>query len=205
MNNIGIEPIGVLLAGGFSSRMGRDKALLPLGKKESLFLTHSFRKLQFLCSIVLVSVRKEQIPSYSEWISPENLLPDEPFSFGGPLKGILSAFSHCVKNGIRSPILTLPVDMPKVRIRTLERLKSMGKNSSEGVFYTGENGLEPLCGFFPREYLSDWWAEYESGRIVDVSPRSKILSRHPLLLELPKSEREGFRNINLWEDYINIK
>ncbi|TGK06263.1 molybdenum cofactor guanylyltransferase [Leptospira fletcheri] len=205
MNNIGIEPIGVLLAGGFSSRMGRDKALLPLGKKESLFLTRSFRKLRFLCSTVFVSVREEQIPSYSEWIPPENLLPDEPFSFGGPLKGILSVFSHCVKNAILSPFLTLPVDMPKVRIRTLERLKSLGKNSSEGVFYAGADGPEPLCGFYPLEYLADWRKECESGRIVDASPRSKILSRNPLLLELPRLEKDSFRNINVWEDYINIK
>ncbi|EPG75718.1 MobA-like NTP transferase domain protein [Leptospira fainei serovar Hurstbridge str. BUT 6] len=199
-----IEPIGVVLAGGFSSRMGRDKGLLPVGTGK-LFLTRCIRRLSFVCSRILVSIRSDQLPEYSSIVLTKDLVCDLRFSFGGPLAGLLSVFAFCRKNHITAPLLTLPVDMPFVRVRSLARMKEADGGFSKGVFYRVRGELEPICGLFPYFYLEDWMSELEGGSLSDVSPKSKLADRDLVLLDLPELEEKFFRNINSPSDYIRIK
>ncbi|EQA36511.1 MobA-like NTP transferase domain protein [Leptospira inadai serovar Lyme str. 10] len=199
-----IDSVGVVLAGGFSSRMGRDKGLLPVGTGK-YFLTKCLRRLSFLCIRTLVSVRSDQISEYSAFVSKENLVCDLPFSFGGPLAGLLSVFAFCRENHIRSPLLTLPVDMPFVRVRSLARIKEAGELASQGAFYCVKGELEPICGLFPYSYLEDWMREWEEGSLSETSPKSKLKDRNSVLLDLPEPEEKFFKNINFPSEYIRIQ
>ncbi|WP_010569488.1 molybdenum cofactor guanylyltransferase [Leptospira broomii] len=199
-----IEPIGVVLAGGFSSRMGRDKGLLPIGIGK-YFLTRCIRRLSFVCSRILVSVRSDQISEYSTFVSKKDLVCDLPFSFGGPLVGLLSVFSFCRENRILSPLLTLPVDMPFVRVRSLARIKKAGEQFPQGVFCRIKGELEPICGLFPYSYLEDWMKEWEEGSLSEVSPKSKLENRNLVLFDLSEQEEKFFKNINFPSEYIRIR
>lgn len=103
-----VPPLGgYVLAGGRSSRMGRDKALLPLAGKP--LVERAARKLQRLCAKVRVLSGNSELAVYAPLVR-------DNFADSGPLGGIEAALldSELAWN------LILPVDMPFVPTRLLE-------------------------------------------------------------------------------------
>ena len=90
--------LGVVLAGGQSSRFGSDKALALLDG-ESL-LSHAVQALQCWCDAVVVVGRKQApVPCLADWPRPGM----------GPLGGIAAALRHAAQQGF-DEVLTLGVD-----------------------------------------------------------------------------------------------
>jgi len=119
-------PNGLVLSGGKSTRMGKDKSLIAYhgGKPQREYV---FDLLSECCDNVFTSCRKEQeIPKHL------NPLPDR-YDFGGPVNGILSAFAlHPDKAW-----LVVAVDMPNVTSRALQTLLSQrDPNRLATVFLT---------------------------------------------------------------------
>jgi molybdopterin-guanine dinucleotide biosynthesis protein A len=101
---------GLVLAGGFSTRMGYDKGLLNLhGTSQRSFL---FEELRSVCRHVYTSCRLDQ--SIEKELNPIH----DALSASGPLGGLLAAFLH------RSDCawLTVAVDMPNVNAVVLREL-----------------------------------------------------------------------------------
>lgn len=100
----GADPIpsevgGYVLAGGKSSRMGRDKALLLLAGKP--LIEHAVTKLRRICSEVRILSAKPGLTPYAP------LVPDlHPGC--GPIAGIEAALAHSGHDWN----LVLPVDLP---------------------------------------------------------------------------------------------
>ena len=95
-----IPPVGgYVLAGGRSSRMGRDKSLLTLAGKP--LVEHAVTKLQRLCAKVSILSGNAELAGYAPLVS-------DNFCGSGPLGGIEAALldSEFAWN------LILPVDMP---------------------------------------------------------------------------------------------
>ncbi|MDV6316351.1 molybdenum cofactor guanylyltransferase [Idiomarina sp. HP20-50] len=91
----------ILLAGGRSSRMGQDKALLRFGSVS--LLEHMQTKLSDLgCQDILISRNQ---PGFISDIIPEQ----------GPLSGLHACLAHCQFN----KVLVVPVDMPALTATTL--------------------------------------------------------------------------------------
>ena len=86
--------LGVVLAGGRSSRFGSDKALATLGGKQ--LLDHAVERLSGWCDDVVIAGREPGIP-------------DWPQSGMGPLGGIAAGLHHAEANGFDSA-MTCPVD-----------------------------------------------------------------------------------------------
>lgn len=99
-------PVGVVLAGGRSRRMGTDKAALswPTEGGSLSWLAHAQARLDSLCAEVVISGH----PS----------LPDIEGENSGPLAGISAALNR-FPNRV---CLFLPVDMPRVPVIELQRL-----------------------------------------------------------------------------------
>lgn len=90
--------LGVVLAGGQSSRFGSDKALAVLNG-ESL-LTHAVQALQCWCDAVVVVGREQApVPCLADWPRPGM----------GPLGGIAAALRHAGGQGF-AEVLTMGVD-----------------------------------------------------------------------------------------------
>ncbi len=135
----------VLLAGGRSRRMGRDKALLPLG--DGLLLWQ--RQLDVLrqlepAELFVSGPRREGFPP--ELIC---LLDEQPGR--GPLGGISSALG-----ATRAPLLVvLAVDLPRM---TPEFLRGLLERSTDGrgvvPWHHASDLYEPLAAVYPSACLT---------------------------------------------------
>jgi molybdenum cofactor guanylyltransferase len=104
-----LDCIGVVLAGGRSRRMGRDKALLRYGA--STLLQHQADTLARLCRRVVIS------GDYAGYDCVRDIRPGL-----GPLSGM-----HAVAREFETrALLFLPVDMPAMTVQMLQKLLIQG-------------------------------------------------------------------------------
>lgn len=136
---------GFVLAGGRSSRMGSDKALLPY--KDSNFLHHALETLSAACgrpAKVVVSPHKSAI--YEQMLSPDAVITDE-FPDHGALGGIQAALAACDTDFA----LILAVDLPKVTVRAAKTIIALADEDDDvdAIVPEQDDGrLQPLCGVY---------------------------------------------------------
>lgn len=118
--------IGVILAGGRSSRMGRDKAALCLNG-ESLLLRARQTLRQAGCSRVLLSGHAR--PNWNDDTIPDQL-PD-----AGPVGGIVSTLDWAIGHAIETALLFVPVDTPLLSAGLLASMLQASDN--DGCVITG--------------------------------------------------------------------
>jgi len=141
------EIVGVVLAGGRSSRMGREKAFLRVGD-ETLF-ERQFRVLREVGVVeIALSIRRELLHRLSH--SSSQLLPSAPALLLdeeeglGPLAGIVAAMAW----NPDQPLMVMAVDMPEVPSSLLSRLLSSARGGG-GAAPVVEGRWEPLCAIYP--------------------------------------------------------
>lgn len=129
----------VILAGGQSKRMGRDKAGIKLDGRTLLELAAEKLRAAGIGDVFL-SGRPQQ--DYSAMRLPVLLDLDPGF---GPLGGLERGLAHC-----RSPLLlVLAVDLPRMTAEFLGRmLKECGP--STGVVPALKGQFEPLAAIYPK-------------------------------------------------------
>lgn len=120
------RPVGVVLAGGASSRMGRDKALLEI-EGETL-LARAARRLREVCDEVLIADAGRL-----------GGVPDGPGR--GPAAGLLGA----ARARPGRSLLVLAVDLPFVPAPLLEEL---ARSAADLALPGWSGGVEPLCAFY---------------------------------------------------------
>lgn len=188
-----VEPVGVVLAGGSSRRMGRDKALLEAGG-ESL-PARAARRLAGVCAEVAVADGgRGLLPGLPS-------LPEGPGR--GPAAGILGAAA--AYPGRR--LLVLACDLPRVPEGLLAALSSF--DGCDGVFPRWREGVEPLCALYgpaalaavARRAARGLFALHHLAEEQDLAVR--ILEGE----ELARfgDPREVFLNLNApedWERYV---
>ncbi len=178
----------LVLAGGASSRMGADKALLAWdGEPQVRRVAHV---LELAAPPVYVSVRRGQAARRA--FKGLHLLPDQDEGVG-PLEGLLSAFAEASE----CAWLAVAVDMPFLSEATLRYLiDHRDPAACATAFRNPETGRpEPVC------------AIYEP-RILPLLREAKAKGRYSLMLlrDVPirlvePVRAEELRNINDPDDY----
>jgi MoaD family protein len=182
---------GLILAGGSSSRMKRDKAaLLYQGKGQ---LDRAFELALKHVNPVFVSVRASQADDPSRAHRP---LIIDSIAGEGPIVGIRSALAAHPE----AAWLVLACDLPFLRDATLERLLALRDASVLATAYrSSHDGLpEPLCAIW-EPTAGAALAEYEAGG--GHCPR-KFLMRHAVRLVDP-IDRQALDNVNTPEEYAH--
>jgi molybdenum cofactor guanylyltransferase len=129
----------VVLAGGKSSRMGRDKALLEIGGQTLLERQIGLAR-EMGAEKIFISGRAGR--DYSAFGC--RALRDK-FAGAGPLAGIERALVACV-----SPlVLVLAVDLPKMNAKVLRELFAHCAEDLGAIPRVNGN-IEPLAAFYPR-------------------------------------------------------
>ena len=183
--------IGVLLAGGRSSRMGRDKARLRADGETLLRRALSLLE-RAGAERLLISGREEA--------GYEGVVDRLPLS--GPPGGLYSVLEHLRREGRLdgSPLLVIPVDMPALQAPTLANLAaSLG--DARAARYQGE--VFP-CIFRAREDLHGYLREvFEESPLPGGRRSMKALFDFCAAKEVPRSDidERQFRNINTPEDW----
>jgi len=187
------QPIhGLVLVGGKSQRMGRDKALLTYSGEQTQ-LERTAGLLQQVCTQVFVSQRKEQAfdtPDGSEAIF------DSIDAAKGPLCGILSAMqAHPAAHW-----LVLACDLPYLQVATLEKLIAHFERSEPHLtaYRSTHDGLpEPLCALYPSGCDAELLAL--SKELGKSCPRKLLIVKEAALVE--QDDPHSLDNINTAEEY----
>ena len=132
---------GIILAGGRSRRMKRDKSEIKIGDKT--FLEIQIEKLKMLgASEILISGKTVQ---FSGVKNVSDIIPD-----CGPLGGLYSCFANCSCDDA----LVLCVDSPLLSITTLKELLFTHQSSLKDATILSHNGVtEPLIAVYnTRKY-----------------------------------------------------
>lgn len=188
--------VGFVVAGGRSSRMGRDKALLPWGG--GTLLDHAAARLREACCEVRVLCGPD--PRYAGCGLPLDVdVVREAGALGGLLTGL-----RVLRTGHR-PGLFLAVDVPLVPAALLRHLIA----SSEGwdaVVPRTPAGPEPLCAVYRSACLPAVERRIAVADLKMTSFWSDVAVR-----EIPEGDlaRFGdparmFRNLNSPDDYAAL-
>jgi molybdopterin-guanine dinucleotide biosynthesis protein A len=131
----------VIFAGGKSSRMGRDKSLLPFAKHTTL-TGFQYEKLQQLFQNVYISTKKEKFDFEAKLIK-------DCYSESSPLVGLLSIFK---KLDVKE-IFVLSVDAPFVDTATINKLMQYDIKVHDAIIAKSPSGIQPLCGRYKKSIL----------------------------------------------------
>jgi molybdenum cofactor guanylyltransferase len=187
---------GFILAGGESSRMGRDKALLEL---EGVALIVRTTKLVELaaerCAVVGDTVRLEGL---------ELLVIEDDFPGAGPLGGIATALraSEAEWN------LIVACDLPYLTREWLEFLIGRAvRSDADAVLPMNERGAEPLCAMYHKRGEAAIRAALDRGvrRVTDGLADVRIEFIEPREWKGFDSEGLLFKNMNSPADYEEAK
>ncbi len=182
------EVYGLVLAGGQSRRMGRDKALLLRDGQSQL--AHMVSLLDAVVERVFVSARSEQSGDAER--SRFELIVDR-YDDMGPIAGILSALQEYPE----VDWLVAACDLPNIDDSTLRfLLENISDNQPFTAFRSSHDGLpEPLCAVYKagsdkllREFVDDGM----------VCPRKILIRSETCLLDQPNPS--SLDNVNTPDD-----
>jgi molybdopterin-guanine dinucleotide biosynthesis protein A len=170
---------GLVLAGGRSLRMGRDKASMVFGPDDTTRVKQASALLRRYCTQTFLSLRAGQpLPNGAEGME---VLADMPGA-QGPLCGILAAFHR----DCSAAWLVLACDMPFVTEKVLSHLvdqRQVPGKSPFLAFASGEDGLpEPLCAIYEPAAFPILERHAKRGHF---SPRSIMVEEKTLTISLP--------------------
>jgi len=125
--------LGVVLAGGKSSRMGTSKALLMRSSSKSVGQSSNQENMLSYSKKLLknIGIEKVVVSGDIEGEPTNNNVIDE-FAELGPMGGIYSV----IKKYQPKSLLILPVDLPLMSKETLSQLKIKGQLSQKACFFT---------------------------------------------------------------------
>jgi ABC-type transporter Mla maintaining outer membrane lipid asymmetry ATPase subunit MlaF/molybdopterin-guanine dinucleotide biosynthesis protein A len=179
-----------ILAGGKSTRMGADKAFVPLQGRP--LLARALELAHTVTSDVRIVGSVEKFGSFGPVV-------EDIFRDSGPLGGI-----HAALRNSSSPLnLILAVDLPLVSPAFLQYLVARAQNSAAVVTVArAEGGWQPLCAVYRREFAE----------IAEAALRAGHYKIDPLFESVPVQVIEEmelaeagfsptmFRNLNTLED-----
>jgi len=174
----------VIFAGGKSSRMGEDKALLPFGDAPSL-IQYQYHKLSGMFDSVFLSAKEDK--SAGEI----TLIPDR-YSIFSPLSGIVSIFETLTED----EVFILSVDTPFVDMEIIEKILREEGEGYDAIIAKCRGKVQPLCGCYRRSILPLAKAALKKG---DHKLGMLLEQAHTCYVDFHEEER--FMNLNHPAEY----
>jgi len=185
---------GFVLAGGRSSRMGKEKALLALDGET--LLARGLRQLGEVCAEVAIAGGTAELSRFGRLVSDEQ-------TGQGPLSGILAALrsSACEWN------LFCPVDVPFVPRCAWERMIAVAADelhaSADAILARVCGQVQPLCGLYRRRLEPELRTQLNHGERKVT--RAVTDSGTVVWVDFDEQGQAAwFRNLNTPEDYAQM-
>jgi len=182
---------GLILAGGYSRRMGRDKAYLKFHGKPQI--EHVFNLLKKHCVEVFLSKRKDQ-KAYKHFKYIDDA---REFSNHGPLGGILSA----MKEYTDADWLVVACDLPFITDETIQTLLDFRNPQKIATAFisTQDARPEPLCAVWEGHAYDSILKLFNEA--IDC-PRKILMKSDAHLLE--PNDPHWLDNINTPQEYKKV-
>jgi len=174
----------VIFAGGKSSRMGEDKALLSFGGFDSL-AEYQYNRLSELFDRVYISAKSNKFDF------DVNIITD-CYSDSSPLVGLVSIFETIDID----EVFVLSVDAPFVDRTIIDKLYQKAILSKDVIIASTPNGVEPLCGIYKRGILPKA-KEFLDNNNHRLQALLKELDTQKVIF----TQKDAFANLNYPNEY----
>ncbi|WP_373073487.1 molybdenum cofactor guanylyltransferase MobA [Sulfurimonas sp.] len=177
----------VIFAGGKSSRMGEDKALLPFGGFDTL-TQYQLNKLQKLFKNVYISCKtKDKFDFSAEFI--EDVKSDNTFA---PTAGFIAVFEtlQCEK------FFAISVDTPFIDSDIISAIIDIDKDDSDATIATLDSKLQPMCGIYHKSLLDELKKMLETD-----NHKLGFLLKNSNVTYVDFKEEKLFLNLNNQQEY----
>ena len=196
----------VILAAGESSRMGRDKALLPWPPpahqsiSKSTFLSAAIRSVELSTDFVVVVARNNQATLAPVVYANGASLVINPDPSRGQFSSLQVGLREVLNRGRDAAIITL-VDRPPAAMNTVQTLREAFERAQQKIWavvpeYGQKHGHPYVTG---REMIERFLREPTTGNARDVEHRYLDHIQY-----LPVSDPFVALNINTPEDYASL-
>jgi molybdopterin-guanine dinucleotide biosynthesis protein A len=174
----------IIIAGGKSSRMGQDKALLPFGPYHTL-TEFQYHKLSKLFEKVYISAKAHKFDFACEVI-------EDNYRENSPLVGIISVFETLEIE----EVFILSVDAPFIDKNIIEKVFAVHASTLDAIVAKSPSGVQPLCGLYKRSILPLAYAQLKKGnhKLGDLLELAQIRF-------VPFDEDTPFMNLNHPQEY----
>ena len=177
----------IILAGGGSSRMGRDKTMLPVGGRP--MIKHAYEQLRPYFAETLISSNNAAIHDFLG----ATVVADDATG-KGPIMGIISA----LRTSTNDINFVIACDMPDIDTGLMREMLRLGREYDVVVPRVGADMYEPLFAVYTKDALPAMEELVESGnnKIIDSYGRCRVR-----YVDLPGRR---FRNINTRAEYHGL-
>ena len=176
----------VIFAGGKSSRMKRDKSLLPFDGFKTLSEFQHHRLLKYFDK-VYISCKDNKFDFDA------NLILDK-YIESSPLVGLISIFETLKIN----EVFVISVDSPFIDIEIINELESNNKDEYDIIVSSTEGKNQPLCAIYKRSILP----KAKEFLLQDIHKLNRLIkSLNSKVVEFSDDNR--FSNLNYYHEYID--
>jgi len=180
----------VIFAGGKSSRMGQDKALLPFGNCQSMS-EFQYIKLKKIFKQVYLSAKEEKFDFDAAVIK-------DLYTQSSPMVALASLFLQLEEEAF----FVLSVDMPYIGKNEIEPLLHHYRHSvtkPDIVIAQSPRGIEPLCGIYHRSILP-----HVKALLEEDNHRMRALLERVATETVLFEDSTDFTNLNTPQEYQAI-
>lgn len=186
--------LGLLLAGGRSTRMGRDKALLPLGGVSLIQRATDTLRPQ----VAALAISANGDPGRFAFLDLP-VLPDGAPS-AGPLSGLLAGLHWAAGTGRASHLAIVACDTPFFPRDLVVRLLAATRPEDDRIVVPRSGGrAHPVFGLFSitcRDPLAHWLAEAQNPAM------HRWIESRPHVYADITDDPDPFFNVNTPEDLV---
>jgi molybdenum cofactor cytidylyltransferase len=197
---------GVILAAGESTRMGRDKALLPWPPTTSnasagTLLSNTVVSLSRICDLVIVVTGNNETALAPVIYATGAFLARNPSPERGQFSSLQTGLRETLNHGRDSAIVTL-VDRPAPAATTLEQLVTAFDAKDRGTWlvvpeYESKHGHPIVVG---REMIEEFLKAPLTATARDIEHANQAHIKY-----WPVDDRFVITNINTPEDYASLQ
>ena len=188
---------GVILCGGQSIRMGRDKGLLASGTGKKVWAEIMKEKLLQISIPSVLSINLGQREYYLRYFEGNELVVDNPtITFQGPLLGLLSAHLKYPNQDL----MVVACDMINIDSTVLMKLfSSYNSSHTDAIAFKGER-IEPLSAIYSSRGLAKIYSMYNNGKLYKNSMMHVLGELRAAYISIPEEWKSFFKNFNSTED-----
>lgn len=183
--------VGLVLAGGRSSRYGSEKAVARLDGET--LLERALAVLRGDCAALAVSARPDSGAAALASDLGLPVLPDADGAPDGPLAGVAAGLRWAAGLGAEA-LVTLPCDLPRAPTDLVGRLAE-GRAEAFAAFATTAEGVHPLCALWSVDLL----ASLDSA-LADGHPAVQGFLTDVAAAAVPFADAAAFANMNRPDD-----